>query len=199
MLAALETTLSNMNGRLQQLALHNHEKDLEISRMKAAADVMQSYRSELEQKENCRNESSGEILASPVKRLWLKSPFGKSFRGKVTMSPKKTIPANESHTDLMMCESVKRTATGSSLATVSELSEKIRQTDSILEKTRLEAISSAFHLENAKEVVKSLTEEITMLRKQNQELEMEETKRQSLLVSRSSLYSDYLSAAGVFQ
>lgn len=184
MLAALENTLSNMNRRLQQLALINHQKDMEINRLKAAAEVMQAYRSELERQDETRTGGTNDVLSSPVRRLWLKSPFGKNVKCKMLMSPKKTSPVIDLEGRTTSCESIKSSnQSSSSGASVNELAEKMRQTDSQLEKTRLEAISSAFHLENAKELVQNLTEEIVLLRKQNQQLELEEKRRQPLMTS----------------
>lgn len=183
MLAALESTLSSMNRRLQQLALVNHQKDMEINRMRAAAEVMQAYRMELERQGDARTGAVSDVLASPVRRLWLKSPFGRSLRGKMLMSPKKTSPTIDSEGRTTSCESIKSSNHSSSFASVNELAEKMRQTDAQLEKTRLEAISSAFHLENAKELVKSLTEEILLIRNQNQQLELEEKRKQPLMLT----------------
>lgn len=183
MLAALENTLSSMNRRLQQLALINHQKDMEINRLKAAAEVMQAYRTELERQEDTRSGGTNDVLASPVRRLWLKSPFGRNLKSKMLMSPKKTSPVIDLEGRTTSCESIKSSNQSSSVASVNELAEKMRQTDSQLEKTRLEAISSAFHLENAKELVENLTEEIVLLRKQNQQLELEEKTRQPLMTS----------------
>ena len=161
--------------------------------MRAAAEVMQAYRMELErQGDNRQTGTANDIPASPVRRLWLKSPFGRSLKGKILMSPKKTSPAIDLEGRTTSCESVKSSNQTSCLASVNELAEKMRQTDSQLEKTRLEAISSAFHLENAKELVKSLTEEIVLLRNQNQQLELEERKKKKPLMLASNAYNHFL-------
>lgn len=188
-LSRLENTLTGMNRRLQQLALNNHQKDMEINRMRAAAEVMQAYRMELERQEGERVVTTSDVLASPVRRLWLKSPFSRSLKGKLSMSPKKTSPAVDSEGRTTSCESIK--SSHQCLASVNELTEKMRQTDVMLEKTRLEAISSAFHLENAKELVKNLTEEIVMLRNQNQDLELQDKRKQPLIVT-SNAFSQFL-------
>lgn len=178
-----------MNRRLQQLALNNHQKDMEINRMRAAAEVMQAYRLELERQEGGRVSHTSDALASPVRRLWLKSPFSRSLKGKLTMSPKKTSPAVDCEGRTTSCESIK--SSNQCLASVNDLTEKMKQTDSLLEKTRLEAISSAFHLENAKELVKGLTEEIILLRNQNQQLELQDKRHQPLIVT-SKAFSHFL-------
>lgn len=190
MLASLECTLSDMNHRLQQLAIVNHEKDMEINRMRAAAEVMQAYKMEQQGDSDKRSETTNDILASPVKRLWLKSPFGRTLKGKMgLMSPKKTSSATSTEVRATICDSIESSNHSPS---VNELAEKLKQTDSQLEKTRLEAISSAFHLENAKELVKGLTDEILILRQQNHQLELEERKQQQSPIQTSNAFNHFL-------
>lgn len=246
MMSAFEKTLSTLSMKLQQLSLVNHQKDIEISRLRAVTDVMIAYKAEQEKNkctsknyqnnqkktnENCLS-SSGEcsvsrpVPSSPSKRLWIKSTLNKAFlKNKILQSPSKKI-----HTDTQVANSPSGTlsqtsSSSSSLScgwsgegeksdpistisekskgksidqetpsttsrncqvtceSLSELKEKLNKADSILEKTRLEAITSAFHLENTKELVNSLKEEAMYLRRQNAQLELAVKKKQSVVHS----------------
>lgn len=244
MMSAFEKTLLTLNAKLQHLANVNHQKDMEISRLRAVTDVMIAYKAEqdkcngkkchnvkpqqtvdgddcVESKDNTCSEVNSPIASlpsSPSKRLWIKSTLNKAFlKNKITQSPSKKVTpqlhentvkssssstlshASSSSSSSLSCawtvdttiketkaapEEDKSTTTVppvKSDTSITELREKLSKADCVLEKTRLEAITSAFHLENTKELVNSLREEAMYLRQVNSQLELNVKKKQSSL------------------
>lgn len=250
MMSAFEKTLSTLSTKLQQLTLVNHQKDMEINRLRAVTDVMIAYKAEQEKcnskkchavkqpqqsspssppqsqsndhKDNLSDSNSiNSMPSSPSKRLWIKSTLNKAFlKNKITQSPSKKLPppemtvkesssSNLSHASSSSSSSLScgwtadSTGRDTQVATeedkhdkeketqdsvqvksessINELREKLSKADCILEKTRLEAITSAFHLENRKELVNTLREEAMYLRQVNSQLELNVKKKQSSL------------------
>ena len=271
MMSAFEKTLSTLSMKLQQLSLVNHQKDIEISRLRAVTDVMIAYKAEQEKcskkshtnkqqtissckstdaaSANGENTFANSLPSSPSKRLWIKSTLNKAFlKNKILQSPSKKIHTDTQVTnspsgtlsqtsssssslscgwsgdgDKTPCESItpqvhsincksakssenefefdtkmpsdsptpaSTNATSVSCESLKELREKLNKADSILEKTRLEAITSAFHLESTKELVNTLKEEAMYLRRQHAQLELAVKKKQSLVHSTNHLHQE---------
>lgn len=260
MMSAFEKTLSTLSTKLQQLTLVNHQKDMEINRLRAVTDVMIAYKAEQEkcnskkchsikhqqQQQQSQQQSNdnkdnlsdsnciNSMPSSPSKRLWIKSTLNKAFlKNKITQSPSKKV--SSSSTDVPVKESSSSTlshassssssssltgvwtvdstgkeaqVTGQELkeekketqnspvkvtneSSIIDLREKLSKADCVLEKTRLEAITSAFHLENTKELVNTLREEAMYLRQVNSQLELNVKKKQSSLYHGSNVQQEH--------
>lgn len=187
-MSTLEETRSKMQMRIHQLICLNQEKDQEIERLTSLTDFLRLSASRVKEKEQeCMkkkkqqdfNEKETRILSTDKILLQVK----KYFRDKLTTNSNSS--KNNSHHRQTYSKRDEVVFVGQSDKeeeeedgqeeekkdlSVTHLEHQLKRLDCILEKVRLDVISSSFHVEHLKQEEEVLGKELKLLQKTNHRL-----------------------------
>lgn len=188
-MSTLEETRSKMQMRIHQLICLNQEKDQEIERLTSLTDFLRLSTSRVKEneqecillkKQQDFNEKETRILSTDKILLQVK----KYFRDKLTTN---SNSKNNSHHRQIQSKRDEVVFVGQSDKeeeeeeedgqeeekkdlSVTHLEHELKRLDCILEKVRLDVISSSFHVEHLKQEKEVLGKELKLLQKTNHRL-----------------------------